>query len=326
MTDVATNLTMENVFDEKEAEAAPGGNTVGAFLAHLVNERNDIVVLSADMGGALAQLREQHPEKYVELGISETNTVSIACGIAASGFTTYILSMAPFGVLKTAEQLRADATSMHLPVRLIARLSGLAMGFFGASHHAVEDIAVARSLTNMTVVATSDRNQLVALLRSTVDVPGPVYIRVSEGITREIYPTIPTIERGKFLVAREGTDFTIIGTGLGVEAALGAADLLEEEGVSTKVLDAAYLKPIDEEAIVAAASHGPVLTVEEHNVIGGLGTAVGEVIARHGIATKFRIFGLPDIDLEVSLPPVLIEHYGLTPNGVLAQAKGLLGS
>jgi transketolase len=273
----------------------------------------------------LSELRERHPDRYVELGISETNTVSVAAGMAASGFTAYILSMGPFGVLKTAEQLRADVTSTHLPIRMVARLSGLAMGFFGASHHAVEDIAIARSLTNLTVVAPSDRNSVVALLRQTVDHPGPVYIRVSEGITREIYSRIPDVAHGKFLTARAGDDLTIIGTGLGTEAALGAADLLEAEGVSVRVLDAVYLKPVDEAAIVAAATEtGAVLTVEEHNVVGGLGSIVAEVIARHGIATRLHLFGLPDADLAVALPPVLIEHYELTPAGVAARARTLL--
>lgn len=323
--ETAPRPTMENVFSEEEAENAPGGNVVGALLAKLADERDDLVFLSADMGGALAELRERHPDRYIDLGIAETNSISVAAGMAASGFIAYVLSMAPFGALKTGEQIRTDVAYTHLPVRIIARLSGLAMGFFGTSHHAVEDIAIARSITNLTVVAPSDRNSLVALIQSTVDHDGPVFIRVSEGITREVYPRIPTIARGKFMTVRDGTDLSIIATGIGVEAALGAAELLQAEGVSAKVIDACYLKPLDEAAILEAArSTGGVLTVEEHNVVGGLGTAVAEVIARNGIATRLALFGLPDEDLEVSLPPVLLEHYGLTPAGVADQARKLL--
>lgn len=318
---------MENVFDEQAAEAAPGGNLVGAFLAHLVQQRDDIVVLSADLGGALAQVREARPDRYIEMGIAETNSVSVAAGLAASGFIPYIVSMGPFGALKTGEQYRTDIASTNLPVRMVARLAGVAMGFFGTSHHAVEDIAITRSITNLTVVATSDRNSTIGLLRSTIDYPGPVYFRVSEGITAEIHPRIPEIERGKFLTVRDGSDLTIIGTGIGVQAGLGACELLEQEGVSVRLLDAAYLKPLDEAAILDAARNtGAILTVEEHNVVGGLGTAVAEVIARNGIATKLQLFGLPDEHLEVSLPPVLLKHYGLTGDGVAEQARKLLAS
>ncbi|HEY5273718.1 MAG TPA: transketolase C-terminal domain-containing protein [Acidimicrobiales bacterium] len=325
MSETTVNRTMSNVFDEEAAENAPGGNVVGAYLAHLAKRRDDVVALSADLGGALAELREARPDRYIEMGIAETNSVSVAAGLAASGFIPYIVSMGPFSALKTGEQYRTDLAATNLPVRMIARLTGVSMGFFGTSHHAVEDIAITRSITNLTVVASSDNNSLIALLESTVDYPGPVYFRVSEGITAKIHPQIPTIERGRFVMVRDGSDLTIIATGVGTDAAFRAAEVLETEGVSVRLLDATYLKPLDEAAIVDAANQtGAILTVEEHNVVGGLGTAVAEVIARNGIATKLSIFGLPDEHLEVSLPNVLYEHYGLTGPGVAEQARKLL--
>jgi transketolase len=316
---------MENVFTEQQQGRAGRPTYIGRELLRLVEEHEDVVVLSADMGAVVSELRERHPRRYFELGIAETNTVSVAAGLAACGFRPYVVSMGPFGAIKCAEQLRADIAYTHLPVRFVARLSGLAMGFFGTTHHAVEDIAIARSITNLTVAAPSDERSAVALLRSTVDHPGPVFFRVSEGATGTVYVEAPAMERGRFVPVRPGENATVIATGLGVAASLGAAALLEREGVRIAVLDAAYLKPLDEDAIVrAAATTGAILTVEEHCVVGGLGTAVAEVLARRRLAPRFRIHGLPDEDLEVGLPAALLERYGITPAGVADQVRELL--
>jgi transketolase len=316
---------MENVFSEQDARRARQ-RAVGEELLRLVEEREDVVVLSADMGAVMADLRERHPERYVELGIAETNAVSVAAGMAACGFLPYVVSMGPFGIIKCAEQLRSDVAYPRLPVRFVARLSGLAMGFFGTTHHAVEDIAIARSITNLTVVAPCDEPSTRALLRSTVDHPGPIVYRISEGTDR-VYAEPPEIRPGGLVTVREGGDVAVIATGVGVGAALGAARLLEAEGVRVRVLDAAYLKPLDEAAIVrAAVETGAVLTVEEHSLVGGLGTAVAEVLARHRVPARLALHGLPDTDLEVATPDVLLEHYGLTPAGVAAQVRRLLAA
>jgi transketolase len=316
---------MENVFSDEQARRARRSNVVGEELLRMVEERDDVVVLSADMGAALADLRQRHPGRYFELGIAETNTVSVAAGMAACGLVPYIISMGPFGAIKCAEQLRTDAAYTLLPVRFVARLSGLAMGFFGTSHHAVEDIAIARSITNLTVVAPCDDNSTLALLRSTVDHPGPVFFRISEGVEAPIYHEVPAIERGRFVTVRPGTDVTVIATGLGVGAGLGAARLLESQGISVAVLDAAYLKPLDEAAILRAAEQsGAILTVEEHSVVGGLGAAVAEVLGRHRAPARLGLHGLPDEDLDVATPPVLIERYGLTPQAVADAVRRLL--
>ncbi|HEY7199292.1 MAG TPA: transketolase C-terminal domain-containing protein [Candidatus Dormibacteraeota bacterium] len=316
---------MENVFSAEAARRPARPKVLGRELLRLVEERDDVVVLSADMGAAVSEVRDRHPGRYFELGIAETNTVSVAAGMAACGLVPYVVSMGPFGAIKCAEQLRADVTYTRLPVRFVARLSGLAMGFFGTSHHAVEDIAIARSLTNLTVVAPCDERSTAALLRSTIDHDGPVFYRVSEGVEHEVYGEEPVIERGRFVTVRGGTDATVIATGVGVGAALGAARLLELEDISVEVLDAAYLKPLDEEEILrAAGTTGAILTVEEHSVVGGLGAAVAEVLGRYGAPARLRVHGLPDEDLDVALPAVLLERYRLTPAGVADEVRELL--
>ena len=317
--------TMQNVFSSEGARRPARPRVLGDELLRLVEERDDVVVLSADMGAAVGDLRDRHPDRYFELGIAETNVVSVAAGMAACGLRPYVVSMGPFGAIKCAEQLRADVAYTRLPVRFVARLSGLAMGFFGTSHHAVEDIAIARSITNLTVVAPSDERSTVALLRSTVDHPGPVFFRVSESAQYEVYPELPRLQPGRFATVRAGTDATVIATGVGVGAALGAAGVLEAEGISVEVLDAVYLKPLDEEEILrAAGTTGAILTVEEHGVVGGLGAAVAEVLGRYEAPARMRIHGLPDADLDVALPAALLERYGLTPAGVADEVRELL--
>lgn len=326
-----TGTAMENVFSGDEAKKAPAaaGNVVGSTLAALADEGYDIVVVSADMGGAVGELRARHPGRYFDFGIAETNTMSAAAGLAASGITSFVLAMGPFGILKCAEQIRTDLASTHLPVRVIARSSGLAMGFFGTSHHAVEDIAIARSITGMTITAPADNNAVEGIIRSTLDHRGPVYIRMSApslpGAEAVVYPEVPTFERGKFRTVRAGSDLTVIAVGNMVQASLVAALHLAGEGISLNVLDAAYIKPLDEEAIVAAAeATGRILTVEEHNEVGGLGSAVAEVIARRRLGVPIDVFGLPDEDLKVALPGILLPYYHLTPSGIADRARTLL--
>jgi transketolase len=232
--------------------------------------------------------------------------------------------MSSFGILKCAEQLRTDIAYNHLPVTMVGRLSGLALGFFGTSHHAVEDVAIARSLTNMVVVTPADSNAVIGLMRSTADVDEPRYVRVAEGAL-PVYGEPPRIDFGSWPNLRHGTDISLIGHGMGVGLAVAAAEGLEQQGVQADVYDAAFLKPYDEEALLDTARRtGRVLTIEEHNEIGGLATIVAETLGRHGVSTRLDRCALPDQDLEVGTPAQLHEYYGLTPAGVLQQALRLL--
>lgn len=315
---------MVDVFTDTEIETAAAANPAGYAIAAIADADPRVLTLSADLSSPLAEFRDRHPGRYIELGIAETNSVSVAAGLAASGFVPYIFSMSPFGVLKCAEQLRTDVAYNHLPVRLVGRLSGLAMGFFGTSHHAVEDVAVARSITNMTVVAPADAGAVVGMMRTTASLDGPVYLRIPER-SPTVYKTPPSIGHGQWPRLRGGSDVSLIGHGMGVGLAVRAAAALADDGVEADVYDAAYLKPFDEAALVqTGARTGRVVTIEDHNEVGGLASIVAEVAGRRGLPVALRAVALPDSDLEVGVPADLYEFYGLTVAGVVTAALELI--
>ncbi|SCW75743.1 transketolase [Sphingobium faniae] len=313
-------------FTAGEAEV-DGGESIGAALAKLGDERPDIVVVAPDLSGApiAAIFAARHPERVFDCGIAECNAMSVAAGLAASGYIPFVLQMGAFSALKCAEQIRTDMAYTQLPVRILSAWSGLTMAYFGTSHHAVEDIAITRAIAGLTVVAPSDPHSALALLRSTLDHPGPVFFRIASGDEPRLYKGIPSVARGQFLRLHEGRDATIIATGLAIHWAFAAASMLEGEGIQIGVLDAVYLKPLDEAAILEAAwETGRILTVEEHNVAGGLGTAVADVLARNGAGAKLSVHGLPDEHLLVARPAELHAHYGLTPEGIVEKIRTLL--
>jgi transketolase len=317
-----TQPKMVDVFTD-DLDTAFATNPAGYIVARLADDDPRIYTLSADMSGTLADFRERHPDRYVEMGIAETNSVSVAAGLATTGLLPYIYSMGPFGAIKCAEQLRTDVAYNNLPVRFVARLSGLAMGFFGTSHHAVEDVAIMRTLANVTVTAPADANAVVGIMRATAAHPGPVYYRISEN-TLPVYHEPPNFPYGRWVRLRDGDDVTIIGHGMGTGLAVRAADALAERGVRAEVFDAVYLKPFDGNAILDAARRtGRIVTVEDHLHVGGLGALVAETLGRNGLPVRLRTLALPDEDLDVGVPEVLYDHYGLTVDGVAREAAEL---
>jgi transketolase len=316
---------MVDVFSDIERETALKANPAGYAVTELAARDPRIVTLTADLSNTLAEFREKFPERYIELGIAETNSVSFAAGLAACGFVPYIYSMAPFGILKTAEQLRTDVDYNHLPVRLVGRLAGLAMGYFGTSHYAVEDIAIAQTLNNTIVVAPADAASTVALMRLLADVDAPAYIRIAEA-PEQVYDEPPAYELGRWLKLRAGPDITIAGHGMGVGLAVGAARVLAaEHGIEADVFDAAFLKPADEAALTeSAARTRRVLTIEDHSVVGGLGAIAAQAVAARKLPVDLAQAALPAADLDVGVPAELYEHYGLTVAGVVAKALELV--
>ena len=320
-----TERKMVDVFSDVERDTVMAANPAGFAVTELGAADERIVALAADMSNTVAEFIARFPERYIEVGIAETNSVSLAAGLASAGLIPYIYSMSPFGMLKTCEQWRTDVDYNHLPVRLIGRLSGLAMGYFGTSHYAVEDIAIARTMNNTVVLSPADAASCVALMRSTAGLASPVYIRIAEAAPR-VYDEAPEYAFGTWPRLRAGPDVTLIGHGMGTGLAAQAAELLfERDGIEAEVLDAAYLRPYDETALLASARKTRrVLTVEEHSVVGGLGSLVAEAIARAGLSVRLDQVALPDADLEVGVPAELYEYYGLTPAHVAGQARDLV--
>jgi transketolase len=316
---------MVDVFSDSDLDTDISTNPAGYVIAELAETDPRIVTLTSDMGRVLADFRSRFPERYVEMGIAETNTISVAAGLATCGLRPYVFAMSSFGILKCAEQLRTDIAYNHLPVTLVGRLTGLALGFFGTSHHAVEDVAVARSLTNMVVIAPADSNAVLGLMRSTAGIDEPRYIRIAEDAL-QVYDEPPQIEFGCWPRLRSGTDISLIGHGMGTGIAMAAARILESQDVQVDLYDAAFLKPHDEKALLDTARRtGRVLTIEEHSEIGGLGSMVAESLGRHGVSARLDRCALPDQDLEVGTPAQLHEHYGLTPAAVCERIRQLLG-
>jgi transketolase len=300
----------------------------GEELADIADRREDVVVLTADLmlSNRTSDFAARHPERFINVGIAEQNMVSMAAGLASCGLIPYVSTFASFASLLCAEQLRTDLAYPAMPVRVLAHHAGIAMGFYGTSHHAVEDLAITRTMAGMTVASAADAASTRALLRATVDHPGPVYLRLGRGREKPVYDTVPEVEVGRFIGVRDGSDVTVIATGIGVRAAVGAAELLAAEGTSVRVLDAAFVKPLDEDAVLAAARETQgVVVVEEHNVRGGLGGAVAEVLAVAGVATRLRLHGFGDEYALIAPPGHLYRHYGFTPDAIAAQLREVLG-
>lgn len=302
--------------------------TMGEELSLIAGQREDVIVLTADLASSngLDLFQERFPQRFVNTGIAEQNMMSVAAGLAACGMTPFVSTFASFASLLCAEQMRTDFAYPRMKVRILAHHAGIAMGFYGTSHHAVEDIAVTRAMSHMTVVSACDGNAIRGLLRATIDVDGPVYIRIGRGAEKQVYETPPQFEPGRFVTVRDGSDATIVATGICVRAALDAAELLQDSHrLSVRVLDAAYLKPIDSDAILkAAAETRCILSAEEHNPNGGLSSAIADVLAEAGMPVRFGRKTLPDDYALVAPPTHLYRHYGLTGPGISEALLALL--
>ncbi|NRC56948.1 transketolase [Mesorhizobium sediminum] len=300
---------------------------LGDELADLAETDPRIVVATADLANSsrTRDFANRHPHRFIDFGIAERNMITAAAGMASCGLVPYVATFASFAAILGAEAIKTDCAYPRMPVRIIGHHSGISMGFYGTSHHSTEDLGMMRSVADLTVVCAADANQLRAILRASVDHPGAMYIRLGRGRDAEVYQDVPAdFAFGKATKLRDGNDLTIITTGSQVHASLAAADRLAADGVGVRVIDMHTIKPLDEEAIRAATRDTrAILTVEEHNIIGGLGSAVAEVLVdeeripfrRHGILDEFSLIGPP---------AALYAHYRLDADGVTAVAKELL--
>lgn len=287
----------------------------GQAILALAEHTPDLIVLSADLGNSsgLDRFRNAYPDRFINVGIAEQNLIGVASGLAKEGFTVFATSFAPFISMRAAEQVRMNLGYMHLNVKAVGIGSGLAMGFLGNSHYGLEDVAVMRSIPGITIVSPADCGEIVKTVFAAAKFEGPMYIRLTGGPNNPIvYQNDYNFEIGKAIRLREGADVCFIACGTMVYQSLEAAKLLEARGISAGVLNMHTIKPLDTDALRATmASTKLIVTVEEHSVIGGLGSAVAEFKAGLRNAPPQLILGLPDYFGKTAEHQYLLEKYGL---------------
>ena len=300
----------------------------GRTLAELGAENPNIVVLDADLAGSTktAVFGKAFPERHINCGIAEGNMMSVAAGLAACGKTVFASSFAMFASGRAYEQIRNSIGYPRLNVKIGASHAGISVGEDGATHQCNEDFAIMRSIPGMVVICPSDDVEACAAVRAAAEYDGPVYLRLGR-LAVPVFndPESYKFEMGKGVVMKEGTDVSIFATGLEVNEALGAAKLLEADGINAEVINIHTIKPIDKELVAASAKKtGKVVTVEEHSVIGGLGSAVCEALAETVPTPVLRI-GIQDVYGESGPAKALIAKYGLDAEGICKKVKEYLG-
>jgi transketolase len=305
----------------------PGLDWFSDALIELVEEGHPVVAGSADLqySNGLVKFAERHPDRFVQFGISEQNMVSSAAGLATTGAMPFVATFASFLGLLCCEQIRMDVAYTKLPVRLIGHHTGISLGFYGTSHHATEDISTMRAIAGLTVVSPSDGPQLKAALKASAEWPEPIYFRTSRGRDPQIYAADVDFVFGRGIEHGRGEDVTVIACGSVVHPALAAAEALRAEGVSVGVVDMPTIKPLDEGLVrEVAARSAIVLTVEEHNVLGGLGAAVAEVMAETPSRARLVRHGIRDEYSLIAPPTHLYAHYRLDAAGIAAVVREAL--
>lgn len=303
-------------------------NAYGEALVELADKYPELVVLDADLAGATMTkfFAAAKPERFFDCGIAECNMTGIAAGMASCGLKPFVNSFAIFSAGRAYEQVRNSIAYPGLNVKVIGSHGGVSVGEDGATHQCIEDFALMRVLPGMVVLCPCDGNEMRLAVEALLNYDGPAYMRLQRPATGIFTDEIEgyKFEIGKGVVVNEGSDLTIIAAGIMVEASIKAAKLLAEEGISARVIDMHTIKPIDEELIVKAAEEtGCILTVEEHSVVGGLGSAVTEVVSEMCPVPVLR-HGVPDTFGRSGKANEVLEYFGLCPEGIAAKAKEAL--
>jgi len=306
-----------------------GGTTRDIYrrtLAELAAADRRIFCLDSDMGGLEDGFQAALPDQYVDLGIAEANMMGVAAGLAAAGKVPFVNTMAGFASARALEQVKLDIAYHRLPVRIVVTHAGLSAGHYGPTHQSCEDVAIMRTIPNMTVVVPADTFETERAIRAAVDWPGPIYVRLGRGPTPLVHEAERDFRIGRAVPLRTGDDVAIVATGpLPVTMALAAHRELAERGVGAAVLDLHTIKPLDVEALLAVAvGRSGVVTVEDHSAIGGTGAAVAEALAEHAPARVLRV-GVPDrFCPDVGPHEYLLERSGVTVERVVEAALRLL--
>lgn len=294
----------------------------GNALAEL-GEKYDFVVLDADLAGATKTgvFKKKFPERFFDCGIAEGNMMTVAAGIATTGKIPFASTFAMFAAGRAFEQIRNSIGYPHLNVKIGATHAGITVGEDGATHQCLEDLALMRTIPGMTVINPADATEARLAVEAAINYEGPVYLRFGRLAVPVLFDENYKFEIGKGVLLADGTDVTLVATGVMVDMALKAKDILAEEGISARVINIHTIKPLDEELIIKAAKEtGAIVTAEEHNVIGGLGGAVAEAVSASCPVSVVRV-GVEDKFGHSGKVPALLEAYGLTPENIAAKAK-----
>lgn len=295
----------------------------GAALVDLGNERNDFIVMDADLAEATktGAFKKAHPDRFYDCGIAEGNMMSIAAGFAATGKKVFASSFAMFAAGRAFEQIRNSIGYPHLNVVIGATHAGISVGEDGATHQCCEDIGIMRTIPGMTIINPADYTEAYMAVKAAINHDGPVYMRFGRLAVPVVFDETYTFEIGKGVELKEGTDVTIIATGLMVAEALEAYELLKAEGISARIINMATIKPLDTEIVLKAAKEtGAIVTAEEHSVIGGLGSAVSEYLSEAYPTTVLKL-GVNDTYGMSGPAAELLDKFGLRAKDIAAKAK-----
>lgn len=288
----------------------------------------DVYALCADLDESLRleEFKEKYPEQFVECGVAEQNMVGIAAGLALSGKIPFACSFACFSPGRSFDQVRVSVCYQKANVKIVGGHAGISVGEDGATHQMMEDIAMMRALPNMTVLVPADAYQAEHMVEAALNHEGPVYMRLSRAKTALITDPKEAFEIGKAKVLRKGKDLTIVACGIMVAFALEAAEILKENDIDAEVINASTIKPFDNETLLQSAKKTKkVITVEEHQIHGGLGGIVAEVLSQH-LPTPLHIIGMPDQFGQSGEANALLEHYGFTAKPLAEQITQVLNS
>ena len=296
-------------------------------LRELASEDQRIVAVVNDSVGSskLNQFGQMYPVRLVNVGIAEQNMIGVGAGLANGGLIPFVCGAAPFLTGRALEQIKADLAYSNANVKLCGMSSGMAYGELGPTHHSIEDMAWLRAIANMTVIVPADPVETAQAVEVAASTEGPMFIRLSRLPVPNVHDPDYHFEIGKAALLRDGGDITLIANGVLVCQALAAAEMLAKEGVQARVLNMSTVRPLDNEAVQAAATEtGGIVTAEEHTVFGGLGSAVAEVVVTtHPV--PMRILGVPGVFAPTGSASWLLEHFGLTAQGIFDAALELRG-
>lgn len=296
----------------------------GQALVEYGKDNKNIVVLDADLAKATKTItfKKAVPERFFDMGIAEGNMMTVAAGMATTGKIVFASTFAMFASARACEQIRNSICYPKLNVKVAATHAGLTVGEDGASHQCIEDIALMRALPNMTVICPCDGLEANRAIKAAIEYDGPVYIRLGRAAVEDVFDAETyNFELGKGIQVKEGKDVTLVATGIMVQESLKAAEMLKEEGIDARVINIHTIKPIDKDILIKAAEEtGAIVTAEEHNISGGLGSAVAEVICQNS-PCPIKMVAVNEKFGTSGSPAELLEKYGLTANDIVAKAK-----